>query len=191
MKLNCTFPVYFQVEFFREKHAKYGRVFKTCLFGKSIIRVYGSENTRKIILGENKIVQSSYPASVRRLLGDQSISMSHGDAHKTKKRELMKYLSPEFFRHHTPVLSRAVADRLEEWCEKPEIDLYNECQKLFVELAARFLINIDISEEDVGQLQRHLQTFTENIFCLPVNLPGFGFYKVHRNSCCLNTNFCS
>ncbi|XP_045189024.2 cytochrome P450 26A1-like [Mercenaria mercenaria] len=169
-----------KVEFFKEKHIQYGKVFKTCLFGKSIIRVYGSDNIRKIIQGENKIVRSSYPTSVRKLIGTQSISMSHGDTHKSKKRELMKYLSPEFFHNHTPVLARAIADRIEQWCKKPEIDLYQECQKLFIELAAKFLVNIDINEADVAELQRHLQTFTDNVFCLPFNIPGFGFHKAMK-----------
>lgn len=148
------------------------------MFGKSIVRVYGSENVRKVIQGENKIVQSSYPTSVRKLIGEQSISMSHGEIHKTKKRELMKYLSPEFFHHHTPILARTIADRVGEWCEKTEVDLYPECKKLFIELAARFLINIDMGEKDVAVLQEQLDIFSDNIFCLPVNLPGFGFYKV-------------
>lgn len=67
-------------------------MFKTNLFGKKIIRIYGSDNVRKVIQGENKLVQSSYPTSVQTLFGDQTISMSHGEAHKEKKTRLMKYL---------------------------------------------------------------------------------------------------
>ena len=144
--------------------------------------MYGSENIRKVIQGESKIVMSSYPTSARMLIGTQSISMSHGDVHKSKKRELMKYLSPDFFHNHTPVLARTIADRIEKWSEKPEIDLYEECQKLFVELAAKFLINIDISEVDASELQRHLRTFTDNMFCLPFNIPGFGLNKVSQTT---------
>ncbi|XP_060585713.1 cytochrome P450 26A1-like [Ruditapes philippinarum] len=166
-----------KVEYFKEKHRLYGRVFKTNLFGKSIIRLYGSDNIQKIIQGENKIVRSSYPTSVLKLVGSQSITMSHGEAHKSKKRELMKYLSPEFFHNHTPVLASAISGRIERWCDQPEIDLYEECQKLFVELAAKFLINIDIDEADVSELQRHLRTFTDNMFSLPLDIPGFGLNK--------------
>ena len=78
--------------YFTEQHEKYGRVFKTSLFGRKIVRVYGADNIRKIVQGENKIVQSSYPVSTKKLLGAQSISMTLGDEHKDKKMQLMKYL---------------------------------------------------------------------------------------------------
>ncbi|KAL4231897.1 hypothetical protein ACF0H5_009473 [Mactra antiquata] len=166
-----------KIEFFREGHAKYGKIFKTRLFGKSIIRVYGSENIRTIIQGENKIVQSAYPASVRKLLGEQAISMSHGEIHKTKKRHLMKFLCPEFFANHTPVMAKLMSDRIGTWSTEPAIDLYKEVKNLFIELAARFLINIDLDDDDIAQLRDQLEIFTNNIFCLPVNIPGLGFNK--------------
>lgn len=90
----------------------------------------------------------------------------------------MKYLCPEFFANHTPVMSQLIADRIESWVQKPAIDLYEETKKLFIELSARFLINIDISGDNITKIRDQLDIFSDNIFCLPVNLPGFGFYKV-------------
>ena len=153
------------------------------MFGKPVIRVYGADNLRKIILGENKTVQSSYPSSVRKLIGDQSVSMCHGDLHKTKKRQLMKYLSPEFINNHIPVFADTISRRMKQWCLKPEIELFPECKKLFVELAAKYLVHIDISEEDVLEIIKQHEIFSENLFCLPFYCPGFGFYKVCIRLC--------
>lgn len=47
-----------------------------------------------------------------------------------------------------------------------------------MELAARFLINIEISSDEVQQVTDELEIVCNNIFCLPFNIPGFGFYKV-------------
>ena len=151
------------------------------MLGKPVIRVYGVDNLRKIILGENKIVQCCYPASVRKLIGEQSVSMCHGDIHKNKKRQLMKYLSPEFINNHIPVFADTISRRLKLWCSQPEIDLFPECKKLFVELAAKYLVKIDIGDEDVCEIIKQHGIFSQNLFCLPFYIPGFGFYKVIHN----------
>ena len=148
------------------------------MLGKPVIRVYGADNIRKIITGENKIVQSNYPASVRKLIGDESVSMCHGDAHKSKKRHLMKYLSPEFINNHIPIFAETISKRMKQWCKVTEIELFTECKKLFVELAAKYLVKIDISDEEVSEIMKQHEIFSKNLFCLPVYFPGFGFYKV-------------
>ena len=148
------------------------------MLGKPVIRVYGTNILRKIITGENKIVQSSYPASVRKLIGEQSISMCHGEEHKWRKRQLMKYLSSEFIKNHIPVFADTIARRMKEWCMKPEIEVFSECKKLFIELAAKYLVKIDMSNEDISAIIKDHDIFSKNLFCLPFYCPGFGFYKV-------------
>ncbi|XP_052251806.1 cytochrome P450 26A1-like isoform X2 [Dreissena polymorpha] len=168
---------YLQTAFFKKRHDKYGQIFKTRIFGRNVVRVFGMDNVRKVIYGENRIVRSSYPASVLALVGNQSVSMMHGEEHKEKKRQLMKFLNPDFFNSHTPALYRTISQRIQEWKESPAIDLHHECRRLFVNLAAKFLINIDISDAAVAELAEQLQIFMDNMFCLPWNIPGFGFYK--------------
>jgi len=65
------------------------------------------------------------------------------------------------------------------WCDLPEIDLHHECYKLVFELSTRFLVNIDIGDEAIQELSEQLTIFSDNIFSLPYNIPGFGFYKVN------------
>ncbi|WAR22651.1 CP26A-like protein [Mya arenaria] len=180
-----------KVAFFKERHERFGRIFKTNLFGKRTVRVYGADNIRKLVSGEGQIVRSSYPTSVRKLLGDQALSMSHGDVHKEKKTQLMKYLSPEFFHNHCPILANTIAERVQKWQHQSPIDIHFETRKLFMELAARFLINIDITGEVIEQLMKELEIFTDNVFCLPFNIPGFGFHKVSLASCSVSIIVCN
>ncbi|XP_021357836.1 cytochrome P450 26B1-like [Mizuhopecten yessoensis] len=166
-----------KVNFFRERRRLYGRIFKTHLFGNPVIRVTGNKNVREILQGENKTVKSSYPSSIRTLLGPNALSMSEGLLHKSRKVQLMQYLSPEFLRKHRSGFVDLIDDHMLRWSSEPSVDIYLEIRALFTEMAAKFLVDIDILLETNRRIKELYQQFTDNIFSLPVNLPGFGLYK--------------
>lgn len=68
------------------KRQKYGYIYKTHLFGNPTVRVMGADNVRQILLGEHKLVAVQWPASVRTILGSDTLSNVHGSQHKNKKR---------------------------------------------------------------------------------------------------------
>lgn len=68
------------------KRQKYGCIYKTHLFGNPTVRVMGAENVRQILLGEHKLVSVQWPASVRTILGSDTLSNVHGTQHKNKKK---------------------------------------------------------------------------------------------------------
>lgn len=70
----------------RMKRQKYGYIYKTHLFGNPTVRVMGADNVRQILLGEHKLVAVQWPASVRTILGSDTLSNVHGSQHKNKKR---------------------------------------------------------------------------------------------------------
>ncbi|XP_060076949.1 cytochrome P450 26B1-like [Ylistrum balloti] len=166
-----------KVNFFREKRRMYGRIFKTHLFGSPVIRVTGNKNVREILQGENKNVKSSYPTSIRTLLGPNALSMSEGVLHKSRKVQLMQYLSPEFLRQHRTRFVNLIDDHMLRWCSEPSVDIYLGIRALFTEMAAKFLVDIDIPMETNHRIKELYQQFTDNMFSIPINLPGFGLYK--------------
>ncbi|KAL3865087.1 hypothetical protein ACJMK2_006718 [Sinanodonta woodiana] len=169
-----------KVEFFRERHNQHGQIFRTHLFGKPMIRIMGSENLRKVFLGENRIVKSCYPNSVSKLLGPNALTMSHGDNHKQRKQQLLKFFSREFLANHTCVFRDAIVQRLEKWCSLPSINLHNECRQLLVELTARFLVNIDLPDATLAEIKNLLDTISNNLFVLPIYIPGTGYHKAFQ-----------
>lgn len=73
-------------KFLRMKRQKYGYIYRTHLFGNPTVRVTGAENVRHILLGEHKLVSVQWPASVRTILGSDTLSNVHGAQHKIKKK---------------------------------------------------------------------------------------------------------
>ncbi|GCC37255.1 hypothetical protein chiPu_0015757 [Chiloscyllium punctatum] len=76
--------------FHSSRREKYGNVFKTHLLGRPLIRVTGSENVRKILMGEHTLVSSQWPRSTRMLLGPTSLVNSIGDIHRQKRKKFNK-----------------------------------------------------------------------------------------------------
>lgn len=74
------------------KRQKYGCIYKTHLFGNPTVRVMGADNVRQILLGEHKLVAVQWPASVRTILGSDTLSNVHGTQHKNKKKVRMLIL---------------------------------------------------------------------------------------------------
>lgn len=68
------------------KRQKYGYIYRTHLFGSPTVRVTGAENVRHILLGEHRLVSAQWPASVRTILGSDTLSNMHGSQHRTKKK---------------------------------------------------------------------------------------------------------
>lgn len=68
------------------KRQKYGYIYRTHLFGNPTVRVTGSDNVKQILLGEHRLVSVQWPASVRTILGADTLSNMHGSQHKTKKK---------------------------------------------------------------------------------------------------------
>lgn len=73
-------------KFLRMKRQKYGYIYRTHLFGNPTVRVTGADNVRHILLGEHRLVSVQWPASVRTILGSDTLSNVHGAQHKTKKK---------------------------------------------------------------------------------------------------------
>lgn len=68
------------------KREKYGYIYRTHLFGNRTVRVTGADNVKQILLGEHRLVSAQWPASVRAILGTETLSNMHGAQHKTKKK---------------------------------------------------------------------------------------------------------
>lgn len=167
-----------QGQFFREKRELFGEIYRTHLFGKPTIRITGKDNVRKILYGENKIVKSAYPASVRKLAGPNSLTMSSGQEHDRRRKYLMQFLRTDFVNQHVSGLSVFMMERLQQWSEQPSIDIFNETKTLITEISAKFLISPEIDSSLTKRLVPLYDDFTKNLFSLPINLPGFGFHKV-------------
>lgn len=168
----------FQAKFFDERRNKHGHIYKTHLFGNPTIRISGKKNLEKLFAAENKLLQSAYPTSVWTIIGKNTLATSTGKVHADMKVQILRCFSPEFFEIKFPDISHYLTDRIDDWCRSSQVTIFSELHSMFLELASVSLVSMDMPKSERARIQTLYHEITDNLFTLPINLPGFGFHKV-------------
>ncbi|XP_041370929.1 cytochrome P450 26A1-like [Gigantopelta aegis] len=169
-------------DFYNRRIAKYGRVFKTHLLGSPTVRVIGSENVRKILLGEHIIVDMKIPRSASLLFGSGAIVNSSGDHHRLRKKSLQKAFNPEFLSSCIPNIRRLVRKWCEDLCNEGEVLGFERCKVLMTTISAEVLLGFNM--EDVGRIEELMTQFeniTNAVFTFPWQIPGTSFAKAMKS----------
>ncbi|XP_068610504.1 cytochrome P450 26A1 [Brachionichthys hirsutus] len=167
-------------KFLRIKRQRYGYIYRTHLFGNPTVRVTGAENVRQILLGEHKLVSVQWPASVRAILGSDTLSNVHGAQHKTKKRAILRAFSREALEFYIPIIQEDVRAAVKEWLLKDSCVLvYVEMKRLMFRVAMRILLGFEPEqiETDEQQLLESFEEMIKNLFSLPIDVPFSGLYR--------------
>lgn len=167
-------------KFLQMKRRKYGCIYRTHLFGNPTVRVMGANNVRQILLGEHKLVAVQWPASVRTILGSDTLSNMHGTQHKNKKKAIMRAFSRDALEHYIPVIQEEVRSAVTEWLEKDSYVLvYPEMKRLMFRIAMRILLGFDPDQikTDEQELVEAFEEMIKNLFSLPVDVPFSGLYR--------------
>jgi len=165
-------------KFFEKKRALYGDIFRTHVFGSPSIRVVGAENVKLVLRAENTLVETLWPASIRTLIGEGSLSHARGHDHVLRKRTVMKLFSFDSLSSYVPVIQEMTQRYVQKWLASGKILGYPEFKVLNFDLSCRLLLGIELKEEECRRLMNVFDDFITNIFCLPIDVYGSGFRKV-------------
>ncbi|XP_008277534.1 cytochrome P450 26A1 [Stegastes partitus] len=167
-------------KFLRMKRQKYGYIYRTHLFGNPTVRVTGADNVRQILLGEHRLVSVQWPASVRTILGSDTLSNVHGVQHRTKKKAIMRAFSKEALELYIPVIQEEVQAAVKEWLARDSCVLvYPEMKRLMFRIAMRILLGFEPEQikTDEQQLVEAFEEMIKNLFSLPIDVPFSGLYR--------------
>uniref|UniRef100_A0A3Q3J8V5 Cytochrome P450 26A1 n=1 Tax=Monopterus albus TaxID=43700 RepID=A0A3Q3J8V5_MONAL len=167
-------------KFLRMKRQKYGYIYRTHLFGNPTVRVTGADNIRHILLGEHRLVSAQWPASVRTILGSDTLSNVHGIQHRTRKKAIMRAFSREALELYIPVIQEEVQAAVKEWLAKDSCVLvYPEMKRLMFRIAMRILLGFELEQikTDEQQLVEAFEEMIKNLFSLPIDVPFSGLYR--------------
>ena len=172
----------------QRKRNAYGNIYVTHLFGNPTVRVCGAEYVRRILRGENTLVETQWPLSTRLLLGEGSLSHARGLDHTVKKKALLKAFSSDALSSYVPVIQQITRKFIQQWIVRGRVSVCEEMKTLNFELALRVLLGADLAAAEQRRLTHVFETFMWNLFCLPLDMPGSGLRKV-RFYCTRNHQF--
>ncbi|XP_074855703.1 cytochrome P450 26C1 [Carettochelys insculpta] len=164
--------------FHSARRERYGRVFKTHLLGRPVIRVSGAENVRRVLLGEHRLVSSQWPQSARTLLGPHTLLNAGGELHRHRRKVLARVFSRAALESYLPGIQEVVSGELLGWCRAPgPIEVYSSAKSLTFRVAARALLGLSLEEKQLQGLAQTFEQLVENLFSLPLDLPFSGLRK--------------
>lgn len=166
-------------DFSKKRHQKYGPIFKSRLFGKSTIFVFGSEANNFVLTNENKYFIGIFPPSTVALLGPLSLSVQTGSIHQQKRKLLYQAFQPRALAGYVDTMGSIADQYLKKWENMGQLTWYPELRNYTFDVASKLLIGMDNGAETT--LCDNFENWCAGLFSLTINLPWTRFGKAMRS----------
>ena len=90
-------------DFATKRFIDHGDIFETTLIGQRLVFIRGDEAIADL-LAQGDAVEGWWPASVRQLLGSQSLANRNGSEHKARRRVVSQLFSNAALKRYTPAI---------------------------------------------------------------------------------------
>ncbi|CAJ1929061.1 unnamed protein product [Sphenostylis stenocarpa] len=159
---------------------RYGRtgMYRTFLFGNPSIIVCTPETCRKVLTDDEQL-KLGYPASTMSLFRKRSF---HGISNVEHKRLRRLTTSPitghEALSMYIPLIEDVSVELLEELSSmKTPSEFLTELRKFAFKIITTIFMSSDVDHVDLGLVENLYIDLNRGMKSLPINLPGFAFYK--------------
>eukprot|EP00884_Botryococcus_braunii_P022690 jgi/Botrbrau1/9104/Bobra.0305s0011.1 len=166
-------------DFYNTRFNKHGKIWKMRVLGQNVVVIADNESIRRLLAQEHKLVESSWPRSMQKLLGDYSILRAPASKHQPTRRLLNQAFTPSAIASYTPTIYNVVNNTLEEWAKEGSFKAWEGCRGLAFDVAAVVLLGRQMDAQTVYDLRRKFERFVGGMFSVPVDLPITQFGKSH------------
>ena len=170
-----TIAFFTDPDFSRKRVAKYGKIYRTNVFGNLTIIAIGAEANTFLFRNEERYVVSTWPKSTRILLGRESLAVNNGSFHTSRRQLLYQAFQPRALASYIPTMAQ-ISDRyLEKWASMGTLAWYPELRNYTFDIASNLLVGTDSgSQSAVGH---NFEAWCAGLFTLPLSLPWTKFGK--------------
>ncbi|XP_039062713.1 cytochrome P450 724B1-like [Hibiscus syriacus] len=162
--------------FLQEHCSRYGRVFKSHLFGSPTIVSCDHELNTLILQTEEKLFQVSYPKAMHGILGKFSMIIVSGDIHKKLRNIGASFITAS---KSNPVflncLENMTISMMNSWKNRQQIGFCKEVKKFTLNLMVKHLLSIEPEEPLAFKILEDFLTYMKGFVSLPVYLPGTAY----------------
>ncbi|PAN50739.1 hypothetical protein GQ55_9G552800 [Panicum hallii var. hallii] len=171
---------------FMEQHvARYGKIYRSSLFGERTVVSADAGLNRYILQNEGRLFECSYPRSIGGILGKWSMLVLVGDAHREMRAISLNFLSSVRLRAVLlPEVERHILLVLRSWPPSGGgacFSAQHEAKKFTFNLMARNIMSMDPGEEETERLRLEYITFMKGVVSAPLNFPGTAYWKALKS----------
>ena len=170
------------LDFLRRRYERYGRIFKSSIYGRREITMLGPEANRFVLSTHRDHFEwgGGYEGFLDRRLFSDNLFLQDGGVHDRHRQIILPAFHGKALRGYFDVmhgLTRVYANR---WAEIGHIVAFSELRKLTFAIAARLLLGADTREE-VGRLSRLFDTLARGTQAFPKwDLPWTKYGRARR-----------
>jgi retinoid hydroxylase len=169
------------IEFFQDpnfaqkRFARYGKIFKSKIFGRPTIFVCGAEANYFLLTNENKYFTSLWPKSTEILLGNSSLANQVGELHSQRRKLMFQAFQPRALDSYLPTMVTITQRYLDRWGKCQNLTWYPELRDYTFDIACTLLVGTDGGSQ--SPLCELFEDWNKGLFSLPLNLPWTAFGK--------------
>ncbi|XP_005098125.1 cytochrome P450 26A1 isoform X2 [Aplysia californica] len=167
-------------QFYVDHFKRYGPIYKTHLLGSPTARVSGAEHLHHLLNSEPQSLTMKLPGSVRHMMGKASLVTSKGDDHVRMKKIILEAFTTTRLSDYLPCVQQNTQRRIKSWCGQGRILGFQACEQLIVDLVLELVLGCRLENDRDGSVRKAVMTINNNLFCVPLNIPGGGFYKASK-----------
>ncbi|KAM6573298.1 hypothetical protein CsatA_017378 [Cannabis sativa] len=164
--------------FLQDRCLRYGKVFKSHLFGSGAIVSCDVELNMFILQNEEKLFEAHYPKSMHGILGKYSLLVVSGDVHKKLRNIIVRFINssksqPKFL----ACVDNLVISMLKSWNDRTQVSFFKEAKRMTLSVMVKSVLNIEPDDPLTVQILEEFETYMKGFVSLPILFPGTSYYK--------------
>lgn len=164
--------------FMEKRRLRYGKVFKSHLFGSPTIVTVDAEISKIVLQSDPSSFVPSYPKSLTELMGESSILLITGNLQKKIHGLIGSFFKSAYLKtQFTDDMETHVHALMDRWNDGDRILVQDEAKQITFRVLVRGLIGMEPGEE-MQYLMKQFQQFIAGLISLPVKIPGS---RLHRS----------
>ncbi|KAK2413697.1 cytochrome P450, family 724, subfamily A, polypeptide [Trifolium repens] len=165
--------------FLQERCSRYGRVFKSNLFGSPTIVSCDFELNMFILQNERKLFPVDYPKVMHKILGKFSLLLVKGDLHKKLRSTVISFVSASKCESNfINSVEMLVLSRVNSWGSKcTQVAFYKEAKRFSINVMLKHLLNINPDEPIASKILENFEKYIKGFISLPLYIPGTTYFK--------------
>ncbi|XP_031493275.1 cytochrome P450 724B1-like [Nymphaea colorata] len=168
--------------------SRYGKVFKSHLFGSPTVVSCDHELNTFILQNEEKLFECSYPNSIHGVLGESSMLVVVGEKHKRLRSLALALVfaaksKPEFLID----IERTAILVMESWKDKDEVVFSAEAKKFTFDVIVKQILSLTPDDPRTTRILESFLTFMKGLVSFPLYIPGTPYARAVQARCEIHT----
>lgn len=165
-------------EYMEDHIRKYGKIYRSHLFGQPTIVSADAELNRFVLMNDGKLFEPCFPKSVADILGNTSMLVITGEMHRYMKSLTVNFMGIAKLRNNFLGDSEMyTTENFNTWKDGVVFPAKEEASKITFNLMVKNILSMNPGEPETEQLRHLYMSFMKGVISLPLNFPGTAYKK--------------